>query len=138
MTATDPEPPVSIPYPDAPQKEGILKRETYRQAIDRLVAECRDGQGQIGPIRARKGIWNENARSDFLPDQHKINELLSDLSDSQREILAGMLEDQFSRGVFESLKVLEDLKIEPFLDGYEGSPYHDFVGRLDDWEWPEK
>ena len=113
-----------------------MKSETYRIAIDRLVAECRDGQGQIGPDRARKGAWNENAKGDFLPDQHQINELLSDLSEAQREVLATMLEDQFSGGVFETLKVLEELKIEPFLDGYEGSPYHDFVGRLDGWEWP--
>ncbi len=113
-----------------------MNREIYRQAIDRLVDECRDGQGQIGPVRARNGIWNESARSDFLPDQYRINELLGELSKSQRETLAGMLEDQFSRGVFETLKVLEDLGIEPFLEGYEGSPYHDFVGRLDDWQWP--
>jgi len=73
-----------------------------------------------------------------MPDQYQINEFLSELSDSQREILAGILEKQFSGGVFETLKVLEDLKIEPFLDGYEGSPYHDFIGRLTDWEWPSQ
>lgn len=113
-----------------------MKSELYRQAIDRLVAECLDGQGQIGPKRARRGLWNENARSDYMPDQYQINEFLNELSESQRETLAGMLEKQFSGGVFETLKVLEDLNIEPFLDGYEGSPYHDFIGRLTDWEWP--
>ena len=40
-------------------------------------------------------------------------------------------------GVFETLKVLEKFEVEPFRDGYEGSPYNDFVGRLDDWNWPE-
>ena len=115
-----------------------MKSETYRQAIDRLVAECRNGQGQIGPNRARKGLWNENARSDYLFDQHQINELLNSLSESQRDVLAGMLEDQFSGGVFQTLKVLEELRVEPFLDGYEGSPYHDFIGRLEDWEWPSQ
>ena len=115
-----------------------MKSETYRQAIDQLVAECRDGHGHIGPSRARKGLWNQNATSTFLPDQHKVNEFLSELSEPQREVLAGLLEGQFSRGVFETLKVLETLEIEPFLDGYEGSPYHDFIGRLDDWEWPSE
>jgi hypothetical protein len=39
-------------------------------------------------------------------------------------------------GVFETLKALEEFQIAPFVDGYEGSPYHDFIGRLDGWEWP--
>lgn len=93
-----------------------MKSETCRQAVDRLVAKCHDGQGQIGPSRVRKGLWNENARSDFLPDQQQINELLSELSEPQRETLAGVLEDQFSGGVFGTLKVLEELKIDPFLE----------------------
>ena len=84
---------------------------------------CRDGQRQIGPIRARNGTWSESPRSDLLPDQYKNNEFLGDLSESQRDTLADML---------------EVLKIEPFLVGYEGSPCHYFIGRLDDWEWPEK
>lgn len=113
-----------------------MKSELYRQVIDQLVTECRDGQGQVAPSRARQGLWNENATKTFLVDQHKINEFLRELSLSQRELLAGLLEDQFSRGVFETLKVLENLEIEPFLEGYEGSPYHDFIGRMDDWEWP--
>jgi hypothetical protein len=25
----------------------------------------------------------------------------------------------------------------PFDKAYEGTPFHDFVGRLDDWEWPK-
>ena len=40
-------------------------------------------------------------------------------------------------GVFETLKVLEQYQIEPFKDGYEGSPFNDFIGRLADWNWPE-
>lgn len=30
--------------------------------------------------------------------------------------------------------------VEPFVGGYEGSPFHDFVGRVDpevSWSWPE-
>ncbi|MBP7688211.1 MAG: hypothetical protein KA765_09890 [Thermoflexales bacterium] len=115
-----------------------MKPKIYRDIVDRLVHECQQGQGQIGPRRVKAGLWNQNAREDCIPDQHKINFLLSELSVEQREILARMLESEFVSGVFETLKALEDYRIEPFLEGYEGSSYHDFIGRLDNWEWPEK
>jgi hypothetical protein len=115
-----------------------MKPKNYRDIIDHLVRVCKEGQGQIGARRARAGLWNMNATKDFLQDQHRINVFLSELTSEQREILAGMLEQVFIGGVFESLKALEEFEIEPFLDGYEGSPYHDFIGRVDDdpWEWP--
>jgi len=59
------------------------------------------------------------------------------MSPTDREILARMLTQQVVTGVFESLKVLERFKIEPFKQGYEGSPFNDFIGRLADWDWPE-
>jgi hypothetical protein len=113
------------------------KPRNYRDVIDELVRMCHDGQGQIGARRVREGVWNENAKADFIPEQHQINLLLERLSPSDREILAGMLAHATETGVFETLKTLEEFQIEPFTDGYEGSPYHDFVGRLDDWSWPE-
>jgi len=115
-----------------PQKPPI-----YRELIDALVQACKDGQGQIGAQRAREGVWNPNATREFGPDQHEINLLLARMSPADREILAGMLSRQVEAGVFETLKVLEEFEIEPFKDGYEGSPYHDFMGRLADWEWPQ-
>lgn len=48
-----------------------------------------------------------------------------------------MLEQAFVSGVHESLVVIHEEAIEPFDKGYEGTPFHDFVGRLDDWQWPE-
>ena len=48
-----------------------------------------------------------------------------------------MLAHEVEVGMFETLKALEQFQIEPFKDGYEGSPYNDFIGRLDDWGWPE-
>jgi hypothetical protein len=98
---------------------------------------CQDGQGQIGARRAREGVWNKSARRDFIPDQHEINLLLKRLSAADREVIAGMLAESVVTGVFETLKVLGQFEIEPFNDGYEGSPYNDFVGRLDDWSWPD-
>ncbi|MDA0832611.1 MAG: hypothetical protein O2955_22105 [Planctomycetota bacterium] len=116
-----------------------MKPQIYKDFIDRLVDECHSGQGAIGPTRARSGIWNQNATADFLVDQYKINQLLASLDGDRREVIAGMLAHAFQDGVFETLKALETFEIEPFLDGYEGSPYHDFVGRVaaDQWQWPE-
>jgi hypothetical protein len=101
------------------------------------VRVCREGQGQISARRARAGIWNTNATPDYIQYQHEINEFLARLSVQDREILAKVLVQEVVLGVFESLKVLEQFQIAPFEEGYEGTPYHDFIGRLADWEWPE-
>jgi hypothetical protein len=113
------------------------KPQVYRDVIDGMVHACKHGQGQIGPTRAISGVWNQNATPDFIPEQHEINLFLARLSPDDRRILAGMLEDAFSGGAFETLNVLEEFEIEPFRDGYEGSPFHDYIGRLGGWEWPE-
>ena len=113
-----------------------VKSQEYRAVIDLLVDVCPNGQGQIGARRAREGIWNVNATAEFAPNQHEINLLLSRMPATDREILAQMLARAFEGGVFETLKALEEFEIAPFESGYEGSAYHDFVGRLDDWEWP--
>jgi hypothetical protein len=115
----------------------IQKPKVYRDMIDELVQVCKHGQGQIGARRARAGVWNGNATPEFIPDQYAINALLKRLSVEDREVIAGMLAHAVETGVFETLKVLETFEIEPFKDGYEGSPYNDFIGRLDDWSWPK-
>jgi hypothetical protein len=114
------------------------KPKVYRAIIDELVAVCRSGQGQIGARRARKGVWNEHATKEFIPEQHEINLLLARMSPSDREILAAMLAREVELGIFETLKVLQQYQVAPFADGYEGSPFNDFMGRLSGWEWPEK
>jgi hypothetical protein len=113
------------------------KTPAYREMIDELVQVCKHGQGQIGARRVRAGVWNKSATQDFIPDQHAINLLLKRLSAEDREVIAGMLAQEVVTGVFEALKILEKFEVEPFKDGYEGSPYNDFVGRLDDWSWPD-
>jgi hypothetical protein len=114
------------------------KPKVYRAIIDELVAVCRNGQGQLGPQRVRRGIWNEYATKESIPDQHEINLLLARMLASDREILATMLAHEVEVGIFETLKVLEQFQVTPFTEGYEGSPFNDFVGRLADWKWPEK
>jgi hypothetical protein len=113
------------------------KRQPYRDVIDRLVRECRSGQGTIGASRARAGVWNANATPQFLPEQHQMNELFSRLSEQDRETVAEMLSSEFVSGVHATLVALHEAAIPPFDDGYEGTPFHDFVGRLGDWNWPE-
>ena len=113
------------------------KPEIYRRFIDSLVDMCHNGQGQISANRVMKGIWNPNATPGYIPEQHKINLLLQRLSISEREVLAELLSYEVVAGVFETLKALEEFEIPPFESGYEGSPFNDFIGRLDDWDWPE-
>jgi hypothetical protein len=115
----------------------LAKTKLYRNVIDELVRVCHDGQGQIGPRRAREGLWNQNATADNLLDQHQFNVLLAHMPTDDREILARMLAQEVERGVFETLKVLEHFEVPPFIDGYEGSPFNDFIGRLNGWDWPE-
>lgn len=136
----------------------ISKPQEYRHIIDALVEMCRDGQGQIGARRVREGLWNCNATPEAIADRHgngvlpseveaefrmglaedlEINRFLTRLTAEDREVLAGMLSRAVATGVFETLKVLEEFQIPPFEDGYESSPFNDFIGRLHDWEWPE-
>ena len=113
-------------------------RQLYRTLIDELVRECRQGQGQIGPGRVRTGTWNGNADSapDGPPDQRRINALLARMGQDDREVLAQMLAEAFQGGMFTTLRVLHHHQVPPFEDGYEGTPFNDFAGRLDDWPWP--
>ncbi|HUQ62248.1 MAG TPA: DUF6547 family protein, partial [Acidimicrobiales bacterium] len=71
-----------------------------------------------------------------LPDQHRFNRLLERLGPDDREVVAVMLEEQFVAGVHEALVVLHKGEVEPSVDGFEGTPFLDFVGRLGGWDWP--
>lgn len=114
------------------------ENKAYKDMIDELVNMIRNGQGQIGSNRARNGIWNSNAKRDgLMDDQYEYNELLKRLPQKDRSILAKMLEKQVETGVFETLKLLEEKEIKPFDEGFEGSPYEDFIGRMSDWGWPK-
>jgi hypothetical protein len=107
----------------------------YRSIVDRLVSKCRS-QGQISAKRVRRGVWNANATANFMPEQHALNIWLAGLSSDHRELLAGILKDEYVAGMHDALVVLYDAEIPPFDKAYEGDPHHDFIGRLDDWQWP--
>jgi hypothetical protein len=114
-------------------------RSQYRQVIDELVRTCREGQGQIASRRIRKGIWNPNDEEVLMefPEQIAMNSLLMRLDAEDRELLARFFAEQFVGGVHESLAVIHAAQIASFNDGYEGTPYNDFVGRLEGWPWPQ-
>jgi hypothetical protein len=55
---------------------------------------------------------------------------------ADREILARVLQEAFEAGVHATLAALHEAQIVPFDRAYEGTPFHDFVGRLRGWQWP--
>lgn len=114
------------------------KPQVYRDVIDDLVRMCREGQGQVPVRRAREGIWSHSASQASMPHEHRANAILARLSAPERETIARLLSEAVVMGAFEALKALEERGVAPFESGYEGSSYHDFIGRLGtDWEWPE-
>jgi hypothetical protein len=58
------------------------------------------------------------------------------MSSEDREILARVLEEEFAGGVHTGLVTLHEAGLVPLDKGYEGTPFDEFVGRLDDWPWP--
>ncbi len=114
-------------------------RWLYRQIIDAMVVECAQGQGQVSAHRVRAGVWNVDAEEDpdSLPDQHTINQILRKLDSQERELLARLIADEFSSGVFNALNVLHVAAVAPFQLGYDGTPTDDFLGRLEGLDWPQ-
>lgn len=115
------------------------RRRQYRRLIDALVTECQHGQGQVFPERVRSGVWSRYAvdHPDEMPEEDRMNTVLARLGAEDRAAIARILELSYQAGVHDSLRVLHDNEVPPFDDAYEGTPFHDFMGRLmTDWEWP--
>jgi hypothetical protein len=115
------------------------ERASYRRLIDALVGSCA-GQGQVAARKVVVGIWNRNADDPAIdiPDQRAMNDVLRRLAAEDRQVLARMMSEEFVSGVHETLEVLYEHQVPPFDRGYEGTPFHDFIGRLAGWEWPEE
>jgi hypothetical protein len=112
-------------------------RSQYRLLIDALVDECRNGQ--VLPGWVRRGVWNRYAEDhpEEMPEEHRMNILLARLDDADRDALAFMIEKSYEGAVHNTLGLLHDSAVPPFDAAYEGTPAHDFMGRLmTDWEWP--
>lgn len=104
----------------------------YRSLIDELVRACKSGQGQCEPSWIRRGEW---------PD-HEVKAFLARTSATDREIIVRMVEQAFIGGVHSALVTPHEREVPPFDEASacasEGTPFHDFVGRLAGWEWPER
>ena len=107
----------------------------YRGLIDAMVEACNEGQGQIAASRVHAGVWN--AHVDEHSEQQAVNDLLAALTLDQRAVLAELLTQQYRSGMFGALVVLSESGTPPFDRAYEGSPFEDFIGRVDGWQWPE-
>ena len=103
----------------------------YRKLIDELVHACREGQGRV--VSQRHGLVLPEKR---VRDARVESALVGQLSTGQREVFSLMLQGAFVAGVHSTLASLYARQVKPFDKAYEGSPFHDFIGRLDDWEWP--
>jgi hypothetical protein len=110
--------------------------ERYREMIDWLVKDCHELQGQVAPRKIRDGVWNHNATADFVPEEHGVNELLTALDADERAVVAWIAEQSFVAGVHQALVALHDFEVAPFDKGIEGTPFHDFMGRLHGSQWP--
>ena len=113
--------------------------EIYKNLIDELVKmsrNCADAnavkKGRVPGIDAEKS---------------GINDILSKLSDQERDVLAGFVVEAYHSGIYDTLEQLEwyrcckEMKIsvegeELPLGKYEGIPC-DYVGRRQGWVWPE-
>jgi hypothetical protein len=127
------------------------KPAKYRHVIDALVEMCQTGAGQISATKVLADRWPlidpnhapmgipevDIAFSNMARANNEVADFVSRLSDQDRKVLARMLAGEVFSGVFETLKTLERFEVEPFLDGYEGSPFEDLVGRNEGWQWPE-
>ncbi len=107
------------------------ERRQYRELVDTFVEACRSN---IAAHRVREGVWSHHA--DGRLEDQQINALLDRLDPADRETLAQLLERSFSGGVHQVLVDLYEHGVRPFDEGYVGDPFHDFIGRLEDPEWP--
>ncbi len=111
----------------------------YQGIIDELVKKSRSCVNANWAINGEaKGIGE---------DITKLNELFARLTPEERETLAQYALDAYMSGIYDTLCEFEwyidckDMKItvegeELPTTKFEGLG-NDFIGRRDDWEWPE-
>lgn len=113
--------------------------EIYQEIIDELVKKSRTCVNAKWAINGEaKGIGEHIVR---------LNELFAKLTPEERETLAQYALDAYNSGIYDTLCDLEwyidcrDMKI--IVEGeelpttkFEGLG-NDFIGRRDDWKWPD-
>ena len=113
--------------------------EEYTAFIDALVERCWSASARW--VRAKKP-WPDS------PENKAINDFLSTLSDSQREVLAGMLEEEKEGGFHDTLAYLnEEMTVEGLrlvrngvefpVEPFGTEMHYDFICRRKADPWPE-
>lgn len=113
--------------------------DAYKEIIDQLVTETSHSVSE--KLVSQQGIFSK------APDYQKLNALVQSLSIEQRQMLAQMLHAERVGAIHDVLAVLSwwisarevglTFRGQPMPVGFEGGLHLDYVGRLDDWEWPE-
>jgi len=112
----------------------------YQAIIDQLVTETRLSSVSAKRIAENKPFPVESKQSSF-------NELLSSLSERQRELVSQLLLEERHSSIHDVLATLSwwvDCRSVGLTAGgqimqvdYSGMGLHgDYVGRCDDWSWP--
>jgi len=114
-------------------------RETYTAIIDELVNET--SRGVHERLVRESGVYSNG------PWHDAMNRFVSSLDKAQRGTLADMLRQERIGAIHDVLALLtwwmecRDVRLtfrgEAMPTGIEGGLHKDFVGRLQDWEWPE-
>jgi hypothetical protein len=123
-----------MPYPP-PASRPV---DTYKQIIDSIV-ECSPSLG------AR--LVNEQAIFSNAEGREKMNELVRSLTSEQRSLLAEMLTEERVGAIHDVLAELTwwidcrevglTYRGEAMPSQLSGMGLHgDYIGRQDDWEWP--
>jgi hypothetical protein len=113
--------------------------DAYKQIIDQLVRRSTSGVHER--LVRESGIYLKS------PVATCENELVASLSNQQREVLATMLRQERVSAIHDVLAELTwwllcrevglTFRGEPMPFELSGMGMHgDFVGRLDNWEWP--
>lgn len=113
--------------------------DAYKEIIDQLVTETSHGVSER--LVSEIGIFSK------APDQQKFNSFVQSLSIEQRTTLAEMLHRERTSAIHDVLAVFtwwataRDLafqyRSESMPIGFEGGLHLDYVGRLNDWQWPK-
>jgi hypothetical protein len=105
-----------------------------------------------GLVRIRRSVLGQWARGDGwpnTPDNTKINQLLSELSPAQREVLAEIVQRARDGGIHDTLVYLNDEAairglrlvrdgVEVAVQPFDTDMYYDWTARTEGDAWPEE
>lgn len=123
-----------------PQKAQLSRPiDAYKAIIDQLVTETSYGVSER--LVAQEGIFSRS------PDEDSFNTFVRSLTAKQQEILAKMLHIERTSAIHDVLAILSwwmeagevglTFRRESMPVDLSGMGLHgDYVGRLNDWEWP--